>query len=349
VTIEFHCPHCSKLLKTPDDKAGVRANCPGCGELVTVPLPADEAAHADPSLGQSSGPDEAGPALAASGLPASSEIGAPDETRTCPMCGETIKKAATRCRFCGETLDSAPVGDGVPTRFEAGDALSRAWEIYKDKLGILVAAFLIFTAVQFAVQFGVSLISQLVQTGLLLAVGGGGAPGGNPGPVLAVIGLVGLVTMVVQYLGIAFLEAGYHIFLLKVARGQNADLMDLFAGSRYFWRVFLAYLLFTLMMGLGFLLLIVPGVIVALAFWPFMFLIVDRDLGVIESFRRSAEIASGNYGSSFLLWLVLVGLTLLGALALCVGLIFAVPLANLMFAVAYCLMSGQAVVVPRRP
>lgn len=348
MTIEFHCPHCSKLLKTPDDKAGVRANCPGCGELVTVPSLAAEGAHADPTLAPGASPGEPGQAIAPAESPAESEAGSLEDTKVCPMCGETIKKAATRCRFCGETLDSTLVGDGVPTRFEAGDALSRAWEIYKDKLGILVAAFLVFSAVQFAVQFGVSLISQLVQTGLLLAVGGGGPPGGNPGPVLAVIGFVGLVTMVVQYLGIAFLEAGYHIFLLKVARGQNADIMDLFGGSRYFWRVFLAYLLFTLMMGLGFLLLIVPGVIVALAFWPFMFLIVDRDLGVIESFRRSAEIASGNYGSSFLLWLVLVGLTLLGVLAFCVGVIFAVPLANLMFAVAYCLMSGQAVATPPR-
>src|SRR5262245_21753461 len=37
VTIEFHCPTCQKLLRTADDKAGVRARCPGCGEVVTVP------------------------------------------------------------------------------------------------------------------------------------------------------------------------------------------------------------------------------------------------------------------------------------------------------------------------
>jgi hypothetical protein len=39
VPIEFHCPHCDKLLKTQDDKAGWQVNCPGCGGPLTVPNP----------------------------------------------------------------------------------------------------------------------------------------------------------------------------------------------------------------------------------------------------------------------------------------------------------------------
>jgi uncharacterized membrane protein len=80
-----------------------------------------------------------------------------------------------------------------------------------------------------------------------------------------------------------------------------------------------------------------------------MYLIVDRDLAVIESLRRSTELTSGNYGATFLLGLAFFGMVLVGVLALCVGVIFAVPLGSLMFAVAYCLMSGQTVAVPRRP
>ncbi|MAG94651.1 MAG: hypothetical protein CMJ48_13030 [Planctomycetaceae bacterium] len=37
MAIEFNCSHCDKLLKTPDDKAGRGAKCPGCGEMITVP------------------------------------------------------------------------------------------------------------------------------------------------------------------------------------------------------------------------------------------------------------------------------------------------------------------------
>jgi uncharacterized membrane protein len=43
----------------------------------------------------------------------------------------------------------------------------------------------------------------------------------------------------------------------------------------------------------------------------------------------------------FLLWLTTVGLVFLGALACCVGLLFTIPLSTLLFAVAYCRMTGQ--------
>lgn len=345
MTIEFHCPHCSKLLKTPDDKAGVRANCPGCGEVVTVPSPADEGAHADPNLAEPAAAHEGGQAIAPAGSPAAGEFGAPDETKTCPMCGETIKKAATRCRFCGEALDSRPVSDGVPTKIEAGDVLARAWEIYKGQFGLILGGFLIFLGI----QIGVNMASQAVQVGIQFAVmGGGGAPPGNPGPALFAIYGTSLVFAFLQFCVTSYLEAGYHLLLLKIARGDNAEIADVFSGRRYFWRFLLANFLFTLMLYLGLLLILIPGILVALAFWPFMYVIVDRDVGVMEAFRRSTELTSGNYGSCFLLGLALIGLTLLGFLALCVGMIFTIPLAGLMFAVAYCLMSGQAVATPRQ-
>src|SRR5262249_17446876 len=100
-----------------------------------------------------------------------------------------------------------------------------------------------------------------------------------------------------------YIQAGLNRLLLKVARGEPVEISEMFSAGRYFWRFLLANLLFTIMLYLGLVLLIVPGIFVGIIFWPIMYLIVDRDLAVIEAFRRAAELTSGNYMTTFLLGL----------------------------------------------
>lgn len=108
MTIEFHCPHCDKLLKTPDDKAGVRANCPGCGEQVTVPATVDSPADFDDSFGtKADSPAQSNIASTATDRQQEPEIGVATARTNCPMCGEEIAAAARRCRFCGEEIGAA--------------------------------------------------------------------------------------------------------------------------------------------------------------------------------------------------------------------------------------------------
>jgi len=53
------------------------------------------------------------------------------------------------------------------------------------------------------------------------------------------------------------------------------------------------------------------------------------------------EVGKINMGTSFLLSLAAFGIYLLGLLAICVGLIFAAPLVNMIFSVAYLMMKGE--------
>jgi DNA-directed RNA polymerase subunit M/transcription elongation factor TFIIS/uncharacterized membrane protein len=328
MTIEFHCPHCDKLLKTPDDKAGVRANCPGCGQTVTVPDLAAEATHADESFAevehQPDSPD--------------SEITSTDDTKPCPMCGALIKRAAVRCRFCGETLVHRPAaGAWAPTPIDAGDILNRSWEIYKRELGLMIAAILI----AFGIPFGINIALSFVQQIAVLAVGGGGPPGGNPNQAVGLVLGLSLVSMVINFSIQTFMQAGLTVFMLRVARGGSPEISDLFSGKQYFWRFFWGSILLNLMIFFGLIFLIVPGIILALMFWPMTYVIADRNVGVLDALQQAKEATSGNYMAVFVLALASFGITLLGLLACGIGLLFSAPLTTLLLAVAYCGMTGQ--------
>lgn len=106
--MEVECSACRTTLDVEDDRLGQRIHCPGCGQTIVVAdLPVAEFAESWEVEEE---------------IPASSMHGAQaDRTKTCPMCGATIKEAARRCRFCGEMLG----GGGLDSRPSFG--------IWRDK------------------------------------------------------------------------------------------------------------------------------------------------------------------------------------------------------------------------
>ncbi len=340
MTIEFHCPFCQKLLKTPDDRAGVHANCPGCGEMVTVPSPAHEAAHADLSLAMLdpvAGPRADGANSGTNVEEAVFDEAPAGETKKCPMCGAEIKLTAKRCRFCGEDLFDRG-SDAADGRIEAGDIISRSWDLFQKNMGVLVGSTLVL--------MGIGLVAVVAgYIGMVIAmislIGAGPAPQGpSAGAIAALVGMV-IFFVFLMFAVNAFLQGGYHILMMRVARGERAEIGDMFAGSRFFWRLFWGNVLFTLMTYAGLALLIVPGVFVILFFWPFSFIIVDRNTGVVESLRKAKDLMNDNLAAIFVLGLAAIGMNMVGQMACYVGLIFSIPLSNLMFALAYCRMARQ--------
>jgi uncharacterized RDD family membrane protein YckC/DNA-directed RNA polymerase subunit RPC12/RpoP len=110
--IEFHCPFCDKMLRTPDEKAGMQATCPGCGEKVFVPheseLIVDENEAAESGGGDwfdQLGQLEAKPREQKSASRSRRGAGQPSgETTNCSMCGEEMDVGEVDCPACGEPI-----------------------------------------------------------------------------------------------------------------------------------------------------------------------------------------------------------------------------------------------------
>lgn len=148
--------------------------------------------------------------------------------------------------------------------------------------------------------------------------------------------LPGIVGFAVQVFVVGPISFGASFAVLRAARGQDPNLADLLVPfERSFVQAALGYLLFVVTLTVGFALLIVPGIFLAvrLAFVPF--LIVDENLDAIsafrESWRRTAAYPWQIFGAMALAIPILcVGLLLLG-----VGILPAGALVNLAIATLF--------------
>jgi len=227
----------------------------------------------------------------------------------------------------GYALPSLPIS---PRPVTADAIFSYAWQIWKTNLGLLVGVTLAVAAANYAIVIPAAGIQEVLEQQ------------GEPEAGAAVAGIAQIVASIIQM----FLGIGQVQINLRLARRQPASFGDLFGGIGLFLPVLGGGIIAGLGLILGTLCLIVPAILMMLAFWPYYYLIVDRKAGVMESFTVASQITQGNWGSSFLLWLMSVGIGLLGCMAFCIGLLFAAPLISMMFAVGYLMMSGQ---IPSHP
>jgi len=310
VTIEFSCTHCGKALSTSDDKAGRKAKCPGCGEAVLVPSPAVDDVYDDADL----------PEL-------------PGETAeiTCPMCGAKNPGGTKACESCGEPLKSAKSRERGPQKIEAGDVLSTAWAIFKQEMGLVIGGVIVAGLLNIAVSMPQTILGGIA--GVMQQQG--------ERETAMLLQTLSWCFLPIAYLGQWFFACGLNRMMLNISRGDPAAIGDLFSGGKYLWRMAGATILFALMVLLGFVCLIIPGIILSLMFWAYAYVLVDEDPPGIDCLWRAKKYVEGNLGTIFVLFLAAFGINLLGVCALFVGLVFTAPLTTLMMAVAYCKMTGQ--------
>lgn len=133
---------------------------------------------------------------------------------------------------------------------------------------------------------------------------------------------------------------GLAIFGLKLARREQAEVGNVFDGFKQFGDAIGASILMGLGVGLGFLLLIVPGVILALG-WSMTYYIIaeNPNLGPVDAMKRSWELMDGYKADYFKLGLKFLLLGFLCILTLGIGFFFLAPFANTTFAKYYLVLN----------
>jgi uncharacterized membrane protein len=100
-------------------------------------------------------------------------------------------------------------------------------------------------------------------------------------------------------------ELGLLGIALEFRDGQPYKIEDLFKNLQLFPRFFVATIIYGLMVSVGLLLLIVPGVYLAIKYQFYGYLIIDKGMGAIEALRESARITEGAKKDILVFWLTL--------------------------------------------
>ncbi len=208
--------------------------------------------------------------------------------------------------------------------------MSHAWRVWQANLGVLVVVTVIVVVATYAIAIPQAILQEAL------------AQNNAPEGVIAVAIIGNLLQQLLQI----FLGIGQAQIALKAARGMPVSIGDLFGGGPRFLSVFLGNLIAGIVLLVGFMLCIVPGILLAIWFWPFYYLLVDEKASIGDSYGLASTITEGNRGTTVLMWLVSMGIIMLGCLALGIGVLFATPLVSVLWATAYLMMAGQ---IPSQP
>lgn len=149
-----------------------------------------------------------------------------------------------------------------------------------------------------------------------------------------VAGLIASMSIIGLVLGGPMLGGLYAMFLKK-RRGQPITFGDAFVGFNLFVPLMLAYIVMSLLSGLGFLLCLLPGIYLCVA-WTFtLMLVIDRKLDFWPAMELSRKMVNKHWWGIFGFLLVCALINLAGVLACCIGWLVTMPITFAATACAY--------------
>ncbi len=216
--------------------------------------------------------------------------------------------------------------------YSVGDALSYGWEKFKGNPGPFVVMLLILVAASVAVSLPFGVLSAAGESTIDSDSGNFALMGATSGLQLVGQFLSSIVSMV--------LSGAVVNGALKTTRGQRVGIGDMFDGLPWA-NVIIAGIIIGIASTIGFILCILPGLVVYfLTMWT-QYFVIGHGQSAIEAIQSSFKLATGRFGDSIITWIVTGLVAIVGVCACVVGLLVTVPIAILSLAWAFRTLTGE--------
>jgi len=143
---------------------------------------------------------------------------------------------------------------------------------------------------------------------------------GDPGMIM-----LQLFAAAYLFLIVPVFDFGSDLIYLRGIRNEKIDLAELIAGfKKNYLNIILTNVLVFAIVGIGFVFLIVPGIILACRLSFVTFLVMDKDMEPVAAVEKSWTMTSGYGWKIFGLYLLAIPIFFAGIICLLVGALFAV-------------------------
>jgi len=156
---------------------------------------------------------------------------------------------------------------------------------------------------------------------------------------LIVLVLVGLSNVIPFGIGplllMGPLQLGLYGIASRAVAGQRPEVGQVFDGFKEFLPAFMTGLLVGVFVGIGSVLCVLPGILVAILYLPVYLFILDGEKEFWAAMEASRVMVWNNIANWGILFLVIFGLNLAGAVLCGIGLLVSLPISLLLVTLAY--------------
>lgn len=198
--------------------------------------------------------------------------------------------------------------------FSIGDSISFGWKSFKKHWTFLLPAVLVVI---------------LVSVGLSWIIGN-------------LDGFAAFILQIASWIINIILNIGLLTIAWNIVKEKDVDWGNFTENIHLWWKMLLGSLLYTVIVYAGTILLIVPGIYFGIKYQFFGFALIENpQRGIWESFKRSAEITKGAKWKLFGFWWVMLGIIILGFIALGVGVLVSILVISIANAFIFTTLAKQ--------
>lgn len=198
----------------------------------------------------------------------------------------------------------------MEAKFQISEVITTSWKAVKSQIWVLVGLLVGYTIIS-------SIISMFTMPS-------------NPyeGSVFTPhMGIGYLISLIISSL----FTLGYTKNLFQTLDGEEPQFSAYGQQARKIITYVVATILFSIIVIIGCIFFIIPGIYLGIRLQFFTAFIVQENAGILDSLRMSWNITKGSVGKLFLLGLAMIGIFILGLIVLIVGVFVAAPVIYMMY------------------